>query len=309
MNWRQEVARYLGVRRSLGHKYADHEKVLMAFAQHAESHGDQFVCGDRMIAWAASTSVPTYARDKLAVLREFARWLHAEDERHLIPPRDALGKRNRTRPTPYLVSPKEIRRVMAAALDSGPPGSFWSQTVYYLIGLIASTGMRRSEAVSLRLADLGNDGLIIRESKFRKSRLVPIHASVRQALRQYIALRKQVFTDSDHLFVQSNGKPVDPQRLSHRFRELARKVGIRGKKGLPGPSLHSLRHSFAVRSLEEVAVGCNPPSINRHMLALTTYLGHGKVSSTQWYLEGTPLLRRRIAEAAERAFRNGTSDD
>ena len=92
----------------------------------------------------------------------------------------------------------------------------------------------------------------------------------------------------------------------HVFRKLAEQAGIREPGAARGPTPHSLRHSFAVRSLENLAPGANP---DRHILALATYLGHVEVSSTYWYLESTPVLLRGIAEAAEQAHANGGSDD
>ena len=102
----------------------------------------------------------------------------------------------------------------------------------------------------------------------------------------------------DHVFVLSNGKPPNPSTVTDTFIALARRTGIRAGPGEPGPRLHDLRHAFAVRSLEAV-IATDSESVNRHMLALSTYLGHNRVSNTYWYLEATPVLLKKIANATE----------
>ena len=155
--------------------------------------------------------------------------------------------------------------------------------------------------VSLRLADVTSDGLIIRETKFRKSRLVPLHDTTRQALGDYLKIRQIVAAVDDHLFILRTGKPVTPVYLSQKFAKLIRQVGLKvGPRGT-SPTLHSLRHSFAVRSLENVEVG-DRRTVSQHIMALSTYLGHVHVSSTYWYLEATPPVLRSVADAAERTY-------
>jgi integrase len=191
---------------------------------------------------------------------------------------------------------------MQAALSLPPVASLTPYTFHYLIGLLATTGLRVSEAVALFETDIVPDGLVIRETKFRKTRLVPIHPSTRKMLAEYQALRRRIGGTDPHLFVLSTGEPPDRATVSRAFIKVARQVSLRGPQGERGPRLHDLRHSFAVRSLEQC--GNDRASINRHMLALSTYLGHACLSDTYWYLEATPVLTRQIADVTE-AFRNG----
>ena len=185
-----------------------------------------------------------------------------------------------------------------------PAGSITPLTWHYLIGLMASAGLRVSEATALCIPDIAPDGLVIRQSKFRKDRLVCIHPSVRDALNHYLAVRRRTGGSQNNLFVLASGQPPTPGYAYVAFRKIAQKAGLRGGWGTPGPSPHSLRHSFAVRSLEQMTDGDEP---NRHMLALATYLGHASVASTYWYLEATPVLLRRIADATERAHEGRTA--
>ncbi len=191
--------------------------------------------------------------------------------------------RSRRRPSPYLISVEEIQALLTAALSIGPVGTLTPLTWQTLFGLIAVTGMRVSEARSLTLEDLTSDGLIIRDTKFRKSRMVALHPTTWEALNRYLVVRRKASTQDEHLFVlASTGRPPGKTYTEIIFRRLAEQTGIR-KPGAPrGTTPHSLRHSFAVRSIENLAPEADP---SRHMLALSTYLGHANVSDTYWYLE------------------------
>ena len=238
-----------------------------------------------MLAWACDASSSAAAGKRLSVARGFAVWLQAEDPRHEVPPQHVLGPTTLRRPAPYLLTDAEIGTLMAAALSLPPKGSISPHTWHCIIGLMASTGLRRCEACALRLTDITADGLVVRETKFQKSRLVPLHRSTVDALDRYLAIRRRCGAASDHLFVLSTGRAINPDIVTGMFVKLARQVGLRGGPGEPGPRLHDLRHRFAVRSLEQT-VAADRDSANRHMLALATYLGHNSVSSTYWYLRG-----------------------
>ncbi len=178
---------------------------------------------------------------------------------------------------------------MEAARSLSPADSITPHTYHYVIGLMAATGLRRSEAAGLRLTDVTSDGLIVGATKFGKHRLVALHQSSRDALERYLAIRGHVSAIHDHLFVLANGRPLKPGSLTEVFIKLARQVWLRGGPGEPGPRLHDLRHSFCVRSLE-AAIASDRNSVNRHMLALSTYVGHASMTHTYWYLEATPVL-------------------
>lgn len=297
----KHAERYVGLKRHLGFRYHKQSQVVRAYARHATASGDRFVRSARVIEWAAKTSSVQFARERLRQLRDFALWLRAEDERHEVPPRHALGRPQRVRPAPYVLTSAEIGRLMDAALQLPPAGTITPHTFRFAIGLIASTGLRRSEAASLRLSDITADGLIVRETKYRKTRLVVLHDSTWKALERYLELRRGCETRDDHLLVLKSGRPTTGDYLSTIFLKLTRDAGLRGGKGEPGPTLHSLRHSFATRALERADLP-DRDSVSRHMLALSTYLGHGSVEATYWYHEATPTLLRSIASAAEEAF-------
>ena len=215
-----------------------------------------------------------------------------------VPHRECLGPHRTQRRVPFLLSDDQVKTLMDAALQLPPAGSITPYTIHFIIGLIAATGLRRSEACSLLLSDLTEDGLVIRNTKFGKSRLVPLSGCTRDALHRYLAHRKTLGAASDHMFVLSTGRQVSPVTLAGLFLKLARETGLRGGKGERGVTLHDLRHRFAVRSLEQ-AITTDRDDISRHILALSTYMGHVGVSSTYHYLHATPVLLRQIAENAE----------
>jgi integrase len=189
---------------------------------------------------------------------------------------------------------------MQAALDLPPKGKISPYTYYYVFGLLAATGLRISEALALQRDDVVDDGLIIRNGKFGKQRLLPIRPSTRRALETYLAIRKKLGAVGDDLFVTIRGRA--PHQVSVRivFVRLARKLGFRGPTGTSGTRLHDLRHAFVVRSLESCPR--DREAIAHHMAALSSYLGHADIRSTYWYLEATPVLLRDIAAAGERLF-------
>ena len=154
------------------------------------------------------------------------------------------------------------------------------------------------------MSDLGPDGLLVRNTKNRRDRLVPLHESTCRALDHYLVARKRQGGPGEHLFMLASGRSVRPKYLTMTFVLLARKAGVRGSAAEPGLRLHDLRHSFAVSALEG-SISTSRKDVGRHMLALSTYLGHARVTDTYWYLEATPVLMRQVSEATEKLHMTG----
>ena len=295
---------YVARKNALGLSFTNQERILMRYAKYADAGGDTFVRINSVLDWAGTATSVGEAQRRLHIVRGLAVFLHVEDDRHEVPHRDALGKSRQVRPPPTLPSPKEIQTIMTDALSLPPAGSLTPLTFHFIIGLIACTGLRRSEATGLLLNDLGPDGLQVRNTKNRRDRLVPLHESTRRALDDYLVARKRQGGPGEHLFVLASGQPVRPDYLTRTFILLARKAGVRGRAGEPGLRLQDLRHGFAVRALE----GCLSSSrkdVGRHMLALSTTLGHVSVTNTHWYLEATPVLMRQVSAATEKLHMTG----
>ena len=173
-----------------------------------------------------------------------------------------------------------------------------------LLGLIAATGMRIAEALALCLDDVTADGLMIRETKFQKCRLLPLHATVQQVLDRYLIIRREA-RGGDALFVSAAGQSLPYSSVRYVFLTLLDHAGLRGTHAGRDPRIHDLRHTFAVRSLEQC---CHDRSaVARHIVALSTYLGHAHVTDTYWYLQATPVLMGQIAEAGEALLVGGAT--
>lgn len=289
------VESYLAVRRACGFKLKSEGSLLRSYAVFAEAKGEQYVCRATAIDWAGlARSVHQRARRLGEVIR-FARYVRAENERHEVPSA-IFGSEKAPRPVPYIFSNDDIRRLVQAASQSGYR-TLRRQTYSTLFALLACTGLRVSEAIRLRFDDITPDGLVIRCSKFRKSRLVPLHETAQAGLQRYLKRRRPYAPYDDHVFVSIRRNPLLLGDVEGAFRTAANDVGLPRPPVRPRPTPHSLRHTFAVRALETCPDGRD--RITKHMLALSTYLGHSKVADTYWYLETTPELMRNIAERCE----------
>jgi integrase len=297
----QDATRYLELQRAMGFKFRIQGSLLRSFVAFAEIRGDEFVCTQSVLDWAAQAPSPPQRRNRLLTVRRFALAVQAEDERHQIPPADAFGRESFKRSAPYIYSQEDIARLLGAAAQLKPKDSIRPATYSTLFALLAATGLRISEALALKLDDVTDEGLLIRATKFRKSRLVPLHETARRGLERYLALRARLGAADPALFISLAGTALCYPTVIAIFLSLVRSLGLHPGPGHRGPRLHQLRHTFAVRSLEQCAG--NREAVSRHMTALSTYLGHTHVSDTYWYLEATPLLMAQIAAAGEALHR------
>jgi integrase len=287
----------------MGFKYKVQAYLLNSFAAFAESRSEQFIQTDTVLEWAKSTPSIRQRYDRLLTVRRLACSLNAENERHQVPPIDVFGRAPKRRRTCHIFNHDEIDRLLQAAAQLTSRRSIQPFTFRALLSLIASTGLRVSEALKLQLSDITEEGLLIRATKFQKSRLVPLHATARYGLEQYLSIRERMKTTANVVFVSKRSTAIPYTTMNQTFLHLARSAGLRPGPGLGGCRIQDLRHTFAVRSLEQ-CVG-DRRSVARHMTALSTYLGHAHVSDTYWYLQATPKLLCDVAEAAETLHRGG----
>jgi len=269
------VESYLAVRRAAGFKLEVVGVLLRSFARFAEKRGEGFVRAQTAIDWAKTSPSSEQKARRLQIIIRWARYLRAEDRRHEIPPDQDFGPR-RQRTLPFIFEPRDVIRLIQQAFELPFVESLFPQTIGTLLALLACTGLRISEALALRFDDVTADGLFIRETKFRKSRLVPLHDTAVAGLSRY---------------------PLRYWYVRKTFRRLVQAIGLDSRPGQARPQLHSLRHTFAVRALESCPDGRD--RIAQHMLALSTYLGHANVADTYWYLQATPQLLNDISVAAE----------
>jgi integrase len=254
---------------------------------------------ERWIKSLESLSIGTRI-NRISVLRQFCLYLAHFDPRTCIVHRSFLPRR--TRLVPHIYTRKEVRQIMAVARSIGPSGSLRSAVVATLVGLLYTTGLRIGEALRLTLADvdLKRRVLSVRETKFKKSRYVPLSSSAVAQLQAYLRLRHRtgMSTSADApFFINRRGKRFGQTAFTTAFLEIIRKLGIRGPKGQAGPRVHDLRHSFAVnRLLAWYREGAN---LSAKLPLLSTYLGHATVSCTEVYLHATAQL----LESVGRRFR------
>lgn len=296
------VESYLEVRRAAGFVLTGPAFHLRSFAAYAEAKGEQFISARTAIEWAGQPPAGRQPARRLGDVIRFARYVHAEDERHEIPPA-VFGSEGHPRPTPYILSDEQIRRLIHLAGQSGYR-TLRRQTYSTLFALLACTGLRVSEAIRLRYDDISAGGLVIRASKFHKSRLVPLHDSARAGLERYLQQRRPYAPLDDHVFISLRRKPLRLNDVSSAFQTAAAQMNLPCSRGQRRATPHSLRHAFAVRALRNC-----PDSrdhVTQHMLALSTYLGHSSAALTYWYLEAVPELMRAIAERSEAHFAGGT---
>lgn len=303
---RDATDRYIDLRRVLGYKLVKAERHLRAYSDFAADRSETHIRTATVLAWLETVARQPNARARrLTDLILFARFLHAEDPHHEIPRADL--PRSQARPVPYIYSPDEIARILDAAgsLRHQKPNPLRRQLYVMLFGLIAATGLRVSEALGLKLDDIQPGGVLhIRETKFRKSRLVPLHATVVEALDRYLALRRQHACESPWLFTSVQHREMCHTTVNYTFRCVLRRAGIAPERRRQ-PRIHDLRHTFATRVLEQC--GAERRAVARHFVALSTYLGHADVRNTYWYLETTPELMADIATAAEMLVRESAT--
>ena len=296
------IETYLALRRATGFAMSSAEYLLRSFAAFAAEHGQSHVQVQTAIDWAALGPTVAQRDARLKAVCRFVRHIQVEDVRHELPPANHFGARKRRR-TPHIYTANEIGRLVEAALRLRPKGGLRPHTRATLIALLSATGLRISEALKLTIADVTSDGLLIRETKFRKTRLVPLHDTAAAGLERYLA-RRGPGSDDEPVFIDKRGRPLRYIAVKETFDRLVGKAGIKSRSGRPAgggpasrPRLHDLRHTFAVRALQASPSGRS--RCGAHMVALATYMGHVNIYSTYWYLEATAELMRDVAAAGE----------
>jgi integrase/recombinase XerD len=295
------VNTYLAIRRALGFALRCEGIQLKSFAAFSEARGQHYVASSVAIEWAGLAQSMSQRARRLGTIIRFARYLRAEDPRHQVPS-PIFGAEKLPRRAPYILTMDQIRQLIETASHLGYR-TLRRATYSTLFALLACTGLRVSEAIRLRFDDITPDGLVIRNTKFRKSRLVPLHDTARAGLEHYLHQRRPYAPLNDHVFVSIRRKPLLPADVDTAFCTAVKHIGLPHGRGRTRPTPHSLRHAFAVRALQTCPDGRD--AISRHMVALSTYLGHSNIANTYWYLEAVPDLMRDIAEQVERMAMGG----
>lgn len=285
----QAVEDYLTIRRALGFKLAEDERLLFDFTRFVEQAGSGVATAALAVRWAtlpADASSYWWAR-RLGRVRPFIEYLHGLDPRHEVPPRELLKQRS-SRAKPHLYTDVEIQALLVEC--SRFQGRLKPSTYATLFGLLHVTGMRVGEAIALDRADLdpSNQVLTIRHGKFDKSRELVLHESTVQAMVRYAELRDLVIPRprAATFFVSNCGTALIYKNVQVNFSRLRKWTGL--EACAPVPRIHDLRHSFAVTTLMRwYQQGLD---VQVRLPRLSTYLGHVSPSSTYWYLSAVPEL-------------------
>jgi integrase len=293
------------MRRGLGFKLAKHERALQEFVSFLARKRSSSITVNLALEWATlnANHKPYDWAARLSIVRGFARHWSATDSSTEVPPLGLLSYRP-PRARPYFYSDQEIRALLKAARDRRSIDPLRPWTYYCLFGLLAVTGLRLGEALNLRTEDMDwSEGILtIRGAKFGKSRLVPVHASTRKVLADYVKRRDRRFGErtEGHFLVNKNGNRLDKGEVHRAFYTLSRQIGLRGVNASRGPRLHDFRHRFAVQTLLHWYRNGEDP--RRLLPVLSTYLGHAHVTDTYWYLTGTPELLGAAGKRLEKRW-------
>jgi len=294
---------YLDLRHKLGFKLRLAGALLHRFVDFARQKKASFITTKLALEWATEPAdcQPAQWANRLGMVRRFAQHLSGVDPRTEIPPQGLLPYRFH-RPPPYLYSDLEIRKLIQAARQLPASDDLRAISNATLFGLLAVTGMRVSEAINLDRGDVDLErGLLtVRQAKFNKSRLVPIHSTTRNKLREYEGLRDERcrHPQSPSFFLSERGTRLNNFTVRRWFVIASRKIGLRGPADRRGPRLHDLRHHFAYKTI--VQWYRRGMDVEAHLPELTTYMGHGHVTDTYWYVSASPELLKLATQRWER---------
>jgi integrase/recombinase XerD len=299
---REHLQEYLRLRRGLGHELADAARLLPRFVAYLDANEIEFATVEAAVDWSLeppkTTATTVWGRRFMAV-RGFARYLSGIDPRTEVPPAGLIPIRRRWRP-PFIYSDADVAALMEQARRSIPQ-PLRAATYETLIGLLASTGLRVGEAIRLDRHDIDwEEGvLLVRRSKFGKSRQVPLHSSTLEALERYAGRRDRLCPRpaSESLFVSLRGTRIIYACVWPTHRMLCERAGVGAGAPHP-PRVHDHRHSFAVRTL--VGWYRDGHDIQTRLPWLATYLGHREPRYTYHYLSAAPELLGHAARLLER---------
>jgi len=295
------VEDYLRLRRALGYKLERAGHLLPQLVAYLQAEGSATLTTELAISWARlpADARPNHWAQRLAVARGFARYLQTIEPATQVPPAGVFPSR-RHRPAPYLWSQSDIRHLLDAARTLRPP--LRAATHEALFGLLAVSGMRIGEAIGLNRDDVDVQAgvLTIRQAKYDRIRLVPMHATTTAALHTYATERDRLCPapHSVAFFVSSTGTRLDRSAVAKTLRRITAAIGVR--TDTVHPTAHQLRHSFAVQTLIEWQR--SGASIDERIAALSAYLGHVSPADTYWYLSAAPELMALAADKLDTRF-------
>jgi integrase/recombinase XerD len=297
---RQALKDYLLIRRRVGYQLKADERLLENFVAFLERVGAVKITTELAVMWAKLPvdAQPHRWRQRLGIVRAFARYLATIDPASEVPSKDLLPA-SRPRVAPYIYSPAEITALMSAAAALRP--QLRAATHQTVIGVMATSGLRLGETLGLDRHDVDlNDGALHVRARQTKQREVPLHPTTTEALREYARQREHRFRapQTSAFFLNTRGERLTKSEFNHTFAKLIGEVGLEGRGERVRPRPHDLRHTVAVRTLLDWHHAGE--DVDRQMPLLSTFLGHVDPESTYWYLQAVPELMAQITSHLER---------
>lgn len=299
----KSLADYLKLRRALGFKLKNTEWCLRGFVDFLEAEGAKHITTELALRWARRppNGEPFTWAQRLSRIRLFATWYRARDPHTEVPAEGLLSASVRRKP-PFIFSDEQIADLVHGAEKLPSRRGVRACTFSTMFGLLAVAGLRISEGIGLDRADvhLRECQLTVRDTKFGKTRLVPLSESTIEALRQYARRRDRTFpaATTPAFFLSESGRRVTEWATRYNFAKVSQTMGLRapakGYRHGRGPRVHDLRHSFAARTM--VAWYRAGVDVERALPKLSAYLGHAHVNDTYWYLEAVPELLQLATE-------------
>lgn len=300
---RRAVADYLALRRTLGFRLERAERLLAQFVDYVDEQAIAVITTETAIAWAVlpADADPRWWAHRLTTVRLFAAYLHTLDPRVEVPPAGLIRCRT-VRATPYLFTDAEITALITVAGQL--PNPLRAATFQTLIGLLTVTGMRVGEVIGLDRDDFdaGSQTLTVRDAKFGKSRLIPLHPTAGQAVTAFLRRRDELIPApaSPALLVSLRGTRLRYNDVWRTVHDLTTRAGLTARSSSCRPRIHDLRHGWAVATLlDGYARG---EDVTALLPRIATYLGHADPKHTYWYLSAAPEL---LALAADRLQTRG----
>jgi integrase len=308
----QHVKEYLTLRRAFGFQLSNAGQQLQHFARFADrTAGGQPLTLELALRWAQSSSTrkQTTAARRLLILRPFTRYLRTLEPLTEIPPDRILGPAQ-YRYIPHIYTDGEIDALLEAASGLRPRAGLRARSVGTYLRLLSCTGMRPAEPLRLTCADVDfpSHALTVRQTKFSKSRIVVLHPTATKALEEYARARDSFvkYPRSPAFFLSDDGSAFTHKKAIGAFRYLRRRLGWVPRPGCRLPRLYDLRHTFVCRRL--LVWHRDGADVHVVMPALSTYLGHVKVTDTYWYVTAIPELMNTVSKRLER-FLSGNKED
>jgi integrase len=284
---RSRVRAYLAHRRKLGFILDTQERHLRGFSSFADRRAPgQPLTTALALQWATSIGNNRfgYQAMRYQAVRNLAHFLSALDPRTQVPPSRLLGS-TMIRRQPHIYTPKEVRLMMRQSRQIPHRYHYAALrplTFETIIGLMFCTGLRRAEAIRLRLADFDakTRTILVRQTKSSPPRILPLHPTVVTALQRYQQARQRIVPFGDHFFVCQRGRPFWPSLITQYFSQVARGVVPNGARSRV--RLTDLRHTFATRRIAAWSRRATP--VPHYLMLLSRYMGHKHFNATWWYV-------------------------